>query len=177
MTNSEFINQLNRYDSKLYGFAMNLTRDTQDANDLMQETIFRAFKNRAGFRAGSNFKAWISMIMRNTFINWHRKDKRRWGFEKELTNDFSNSPVNSIVGNEGESNQMLEELNEMIKELNDDLRTSFLLRYMGYKYEEIAQKLNLPLGTVKSKIFYAKKQLRAKVRSAYKIEHYSEALL
>lgn len=156
---------------------MNLTRNAEDANDLMQETILRAFKNRAGFRTGSNFKAWISMIMRNTFINGHRKEKRKWEFEKEFINDAGTTTGRSIVENEGESNQMIEELNEMIQELNEDLRTSFLLSYLGYKYEEIAQKLNLPLGTVKSKIFYAKKQLRAKVRAAYRIDHYSEALV
>ncbi|MFK7983479.1 MAG: RNA polymerase sigma factor [Saprospiraceae bacterium] len=173
MKNKEFVNQITTNRAKLLGFAMKLTRNQEDANDLMQETVYRAFKNLNSFQPNSNFKAWISMIMRNTFINKYRKDKRRFNHENDLEQERK-VKLKATVNNHGESNKTVEELTGLINQLKDDLKRPFLLRYSGYKYDEISEELGIPLGTVKSQIFYAKKKLRIMIKETYAIKHFSE---
>ena len=169
MSRSEFINQITFNRTNLLGFAVKLTRNKEDANDLMQETAYRAFKNLSSFKPNTNFKAWISTIMRNTFINKYRKDKRRYAIEEERQINFK-----AVVQNQGESNRTVEELTELVNQLKEDLKKPFLLRYSGHKYEEIAEQLDIPLGTVKSQIFSARKQLKRMVKEAYTVNHFSE---
>lgn len=173
MKKNEFTDQITLNKAKLFGFSMKLTRNQEDANDLMQETIYRAFKNLSSFKPNSNFKAWISMIMRNTFINKYRQDKRRLNLENNLDKE-RHIKLRASVQNEGESNRTVEELTGLINSLKEDLKIPFLLRHNGYKYEEIAEYLNKPLGTVKSQIFYAKKELKVMIQDAYSINHPSE---
>jgi len=173
MNKSEFIDKITIHKTKLMGFAMKLTRNREDAADLMQETSYRALKNLSSFQPNSNFKAWISTIMRNTFINKYRKDKRRLGLENNLEEERQ-IKLKATVQNQGESNKTVEELIALVNQLKEDLKKPFLLRYSGYKYEEIAEQLDIPLGTVKSQIFYAKRQLRKMVQQAYAINHFSE---
>lgn len=173
MNKSEFINQITFSRTSLLGFAVKLTRNQEDANDLMQETTYRAFKNLSSFKPNTNFKAWISTIMRNTFINKYRKDKRRYAIGNNLEEERQ-IKLKAVVQNQGESNRTVEELIALVSQLKEDLKRPFLLRYSGYKYEEIAERLDLPLGTVKSQIFYARKQLKRMVREAYAINHFSE---
>lgn len=176
MDKIEFSKKFEQHKTKLYGFAMKLTRNHEDAKDLIQETVYRAYKNIDNFRPGSNFKSWITTIMRNTFINKYRKDQRRFNLENYLEATRHQRLAEEIVQNQGESNQLLEELEEMMDALKGDLKYSFMLKFRGYKYEEIAKKLNLPLGSVKSKIFYAKKELRKMIQHAYQVNHFSEVL-
>lgn len=173
MKTKEFVSQLTINKPKLLGFAMKLTRNKEDANDLMQETAYRAYKNLKSFQPNSNFKAWISMIMRNTFINKYRKDKRRFNHENDLEIERK-IKLKATVNNQGESNKTLEELTGLINQLKGDLKNPFLLRYNGYKYDEISEELGIPLGTVKSQIFYAKQKLRSMVKETYAIKHFSE---
>ncbi|MFK7979633.1 MAG: sigma-70 family RNA polymerase sigma factor [Saprospiraceae bacterium] len=116
MKSKEFVNQITINRPKLLGFAMKLTRNKEDANDLMQETAYRAFKNLNSFQPNSNFKAWISMIMRNTFINKYRKDKRRFNHEHDLENERK-VKLKATVNNQGESNKTVEELAGLINQL------------------------------------------------------------
>lgn len=173
MRSKEFVNQITTNRTNLLGFAMKLTRNQEDANDLMQETAYRAYKNLDSFQPNSNFKAWISMIMRNTFINKYRKDKRRFNHENSLGRERQVN-LKATVKNQGESNKTVEELIGLINQLRGDLKHPFLLRYSGYKYDEIAEELDIPLGTVKSQIFYAKKELKQMIKSTYAVEHFSE---
>ena len=153
---------------------MTLTRNGEDAKDLMQETVYKAFKNLKQFKVGSNFRAWMAMIMRNAFINKYRKDKRKHSFENNFDAININHLTKQAVYNEGTSNSMVSELKSLINELNEDLQKPFLLHYIGFKYEEIAQKMNLPLGTIKSKIHHARKELKRKIKAVYQVNHFSE---
>ncbi len=151
----------------MHSFAYKLTKNVEDSRDLFQETMFRALKNKDKFRAGTNFKAWMLTIMKNIFINDYRKKmKANTIMDSTDNNYYINSGKNSI-NNLGESNIMFDELTKMVEELSDDIKIPFLMHYKGYKYQEIAEHLDLPLGTVKSRIFFARKELKSKIEKRY----------
>ena len=165
---AEFNTRLNELSHLLHAFAYNLTKNTEDAKDLYQETAFRAITNRDKFRAGTNLKAWLFTIMKNIFINNYRKKvKRNTILDSTDNNYFINSSSENTVRNEGEGNVMMQELGSMIESLEDNIRIPFLLHYEGFKYQEIADRYNLPLGTVKSRIFFARKELKELIDQRY----------
>ena len=167
MSALEFDAKLNTLATMLNAFAYKLTKNSEDAKDLYQETAFRALTNRDKFRPGTNFKAWTFTIMKNIFINNYRKKMKANTIIDRTDNQYYlNSGKNSIL-NGGESNVMLDELTEMIEGLEDNIRIPFLLHYEGYKYQEIADRFNLPLGTVKSRIFFARKELKELIDQRY----------
>lgn len=167
MSTIEFNNNFYQLKQVLESFAYNLTKNMEDAKDLYQETAFRAMSNRDKFRPGTNFKAWTLTIMKNIFINNYRKKaKKRTIFDSTDNNYYINSGSNAI-NNKAETNILMDELNNMVENLDDSLRIPFEMHYIGYKYQEIADKLDLPLGTVKSRIFFARKELKNKIGKRY----------
>jgi RNA polymerase sigma-70 factor (ECF subfamily) len=159
MTNTEFNYQLLSLESKLSGFARSLTKNNDDAKDLVQETMYKAISYREQFAENTNLKAWAYTIMKNTFINNYRRNARRNAtFEKNTIegsiykniDNFNPMPDSAYAANE---------INEVIKSLDDESKIPFQMHIEGYKYEEIAQKLNIKLGTVKSRIFLTRKKL------------------
>lgn len=167
MSTIEFNTQFLQLKSLLMTFAYNLTKNSENANDLYQETAFRALKNKDKFRPGTNFKAWLMTIMKNIFINDYRKRvKANTIFDSTDNQHFLNSGSHS-VRNEGDSNILMKELNGMIDGLDDGLRIPFLMHYEGHKYQDIADFMELPLGTVKSRIFFARKELKKKIRGQF----------
>lgn len=167
MTVQEFNNKFNKLDSLLHNFAYNLTKNGEDAKDLYQETAFRALTNRDKFRMGTNFKAWSFTIMKNIFINNYRKKARSKTIIDSTDNMFYINSGSNAVDNGAESNIMMEELSKMIGGLDEIIRIPFLMHYKGFKYQEIADELGLPLGTVKSRIFFARKELKELVLGRY----------
>ena len=159
--------QLIQFQSMLYSFAYKLTGDFTDAQDLYKETADKVLKNADKFRQGTNFKAWSSTIMRNIFINNYRKKKRRGVIVDATDNNYYINSGKHVIANEGDSNIMMDELTEIIGQLDEGLRIPFLMHYEGYKYLEIAEKFNLPIGTVKSKIFFARKELKHQIEKKY----------
>ena len=167
MSTLEFYNRFNSVTSLLNAFAFNLTKNKEDAQDLYQETAFRAIKNRSKFTPGTNFKAWLMTIMKNIFINDYRKKvKRNTILDATDNNYFINSGGQTVV-NSGNANILIDELTTMIDALEDGFRVPFLMHYQGYKYHEIADQMELPLGTVKSRIFFARKELKKKIQDRY----------
>lgn len=167
MSNDSFIEQFQSLRGPLRSFAYKLVQNNEDANDLYQETAFRAFKNVSKFIPGTNLKAWLITIMKNTFINQYRKKcMARTILDPTNTIFYINSGSSAIV-NDAESNIMMEELMAILNELDVSLRVPFEMYYVGHKYQEIADILNMPLGSVKSNIFYARKELKAKIESHY----------
>ena len=151
----------------LHSFAYNLTKDKEDAKDLYQETAFRAMTNREKFKAGTNMKAWLFTIMKNIFINNYRKRSKANTIMDNTDNlYFLNSSENAISNGAG-TNIMMDELNTMIQNLEESIRVPFEMHYVGFKYQEIADKLELPLGTVKSRIFFARKELKSQIKGQY----------
>ena len=168
MTQAEFYNRFDKMSSLLHSFAYNLTKNMEDAKDLYQETAFRAMTNREKFRAGTNFKAWLFTIMKNIFINNYRKKTKANTIMDSTDNLYYLNSGNAVITNRGESNIMMKELIGMIEELDNSVRVPFLMHYQGFKYQEIADHLELPLGTVKSRIFFARKELKNLIGKRYK---------
>ncbi|MFK7980940.1 MAG: sigma-70 family RNA polymerase sigma factor, partial [Saprospiraceae bacterium] len=90
MNKNEFTRLFTKYKAKLLGSAIKLTNNREDANDLMQETVYKAYKNLSSFKAGSNFSAWMSTIMRNTFINNYRIQKRNYTLTGKISKNKDN---------------------------------------------------------------------------------------
>jgi RNA polymerase sigma-70 factor (ECF subfamily) len=166
MTTAEFNKQFDKIHDLLFAFAMKLTRNMEDAKDLMQETAMRAFANRHHFEPGTHFKSWVSTIMRNSFINDYRKKKTRNRVEKPIE-DYLYAVENKAVSSSAHSVIMMKELRRMLGKMTDDYRTPFIMFFNGYQYEEIANHMRLPMGTVKSRIFYARKQLKDMIQEQY----------
>jgi len=141
-------------------YALSLTRNLQDAEDLLQDTMIRIYKNMDKFRKGTNFKAWAIAIMRNHFINDYRKKSRRRTHTASSFSSYTVETAGEKVTNLGETNIAYDELLAMIDTLPDFFRKPFWMVHEGYKYQEIAEELDAPVGTIKSRIFLARKKLQ-----------------
>lgn len=158
-----FIRNLLDLQESLLGFAYSLTLDKDEAKDLLQETSLKALNNREKFVENENLKGWLFTIMRNTFINDYRKDSRYQMIDWENENLIFQNDTQSEYGNPEEIYHF-KELNDILKKLNKENRISMGMYLSGYRYEEIAQKMNIPLGTVKSRIFFTRKHLRSMLK-------------
>jgi RNA polymerase sigma factor (sigma-70 family) len=150
LVNSDFLNP----------FAITLTRDHESAKDLVQETMYRAIANRGKYNAGTNIKAWLYTIMRNTFINNYRKKIKENVIFDSTFNDFLVDYNQSAVSNLAESRLRFKEIQTAIYYLPSIFKDPFLLYFDGYKYQEIAEILHEPIGTIKSRIHFARKLLK-----------------
>lgn len=163
MSNLEFNEMLLTNADFLKPFAINLTRDTEAANDLYQDTLYKALANQEKYNAGTNIKAWLFTIMRNIFINnYRRKTKQKVIFDN-TPNDYLINNKQATVSNAAESEIRIKEIKKAIQELPEIFKTPFLLYFDGYKYNEIAEVLNEPLGTIKSRIHFARKLLKEQI--------------
>lgn len=144
-------------------FAITLTKDQETAKDLMQETIYRALANSDKYNVGTNIKAWLYTIMRNIFINNYRRKAKQNTIFDSTPNEFLLDYNQVTVGNTAESNLKLKEIGKAIHDLPEIFRNPFLLYYDGYKYHEIADMLEEPLGTIKSRIHFARKLLKSQL--------------
>lgn len=157
----------------LRSFALKLTKNTERAEDLFQDTMLRAMSNQDKFHGGS-IRAWMSTIMRNLFINNIRRDKRRQVIPDGDTQEFLIEARSVKTSNLGESVVMIDEISERIDELHPDLRTPFIMCFEGFKYQEIAEKLDAPIGTIKSRIHLARKALKSQLATMYGSSHLAE---
>ena len=151
--------QLLKIQDPLYSFALSMTGNRDDAKDLVQETILRVYDNQDKYLEDTNFKAWVFTLMRNIFINNYRKMMRERCFvtpAEDLINlnmpfDFG---VNSQMGA-----LSIRDISRSLHGLGREVKQPFVLHLLGYKYCEIADKLGIPIGTVKSRIFLARRHL------------------
>ena len=154
MSTQEFNTLVLNHSAGLKPFAITLTRDHEKAKDLCQETLYKAYAYKDQYKQGTNIKAWLYTIMRNIFINEYRRNERK----KLMMNTVKHTQ--SQVVHSSESNVRLKEINEALHQLPELFKTSCLLYLQGYKYHEIAMVLDEPLGTIKSRIHFAKKALQ-----------------
>lgn len=166
MSTINFQTEFNTLENLLFAFAMKLTRNKDNAKDLMQETAFRAYRHRAKFRPGTNFKAWVTTIMRNTFINNYRRRKTRNHVEAPIE-DYAYAIESKTVSNTASKSLMMQELLSIIDQIPNLYSSPFMMHHKGYKYLEIAGALNIPLGTVKSRIYFARRKMRALIKANY----------
>lgn len=163
MSTTDFDRVLLQNADFLKPFAINLTRDSEAANDLFQETLYKALANHEKYNAGTNIKAWLFTIMRNIFINdYRRKAKHKTIFDNS-SNDFLLNVKQATVSNAAESELRVKEINTAIHQLPEIFKTPFQLYFDGYKYQEIADIMGEPLGTVKSRIHFARKLLKERL--------------
>jgi RNA polymerase sigma factor (sigma-70 family) len=163
MSNAEFSLLLTENAEFLRPFAINLTKDHESAKDLFQDTLFRAISNKDKYNVGTNIKAWLYTIMRNIFINDYRKRSKQAIVFDSTPNDYIIDQTQTKVLNHGIANLNMREVNQMIYDLPELFRIPFNLYFEGYKYNEIAEELGEPLGTIKSRIHFARKILKQKI--------------
>jgi RNA polymerase sigma-70 factor (ECF subfamily) len=165
MTTVEFSKLIHQESGTLKNYALMLTRNVEDANDLVQETMLKAFSYRNKFLTGTNLKGWLYTIMKNSFINNYRRMVRRNTFIDTTDNNFLMDVPGNLTENLGESSFVKADIDAAINELPEDLKTTFSLNIDGYKYHEIAEQLDIPIGTVKTRIFVAKRKLRKRLHT------------
>lgn len=144
----------------LMSFAMKLTLNKEKAEDLVQDTTLKALNNEEKFTDNTNFKGWMLTIMRNIFINNYRKAARE-NTNVDISEDLY---VINMATDNGETTPdgayACNEISAIIAKFPADYREPFNMHVAGYKYEEISEKLAMPLGTVKSRIFFTRQKLR-----------------
>jgi len=164
MATLEFNQMLVNNAEFLKPFAITLTRDSEAAKDLFQETLYRALSNKDKYNVGTNIKAWLYTIMRNIFINNYRRKVKQNTIFDNTPNEFLLDHNQVIAANAAESNLRLKDIQQSINNLPEIFRNPFLLYFDGFKYHEIADMLSEPLGTIKSRIHFARKLLKSQVQ-------------
>jgi RNA polymerase sigma-70 factor (ECF subfamily) len=145
-------------------FAITLTRDSEAAKDLFQETLYRALANKDKYNVGTNIKAWLYTIMRNIFINNYRRKAKQNTIFDSSPNEFLLNSNQAMVSGTIESNLRVKDIQAAVHKLPEIFRNPFLLYFDGFKYHEIADMLEEPLGTIKSRIHFARRLLKAQIQ-------------
>jgi RNA polymerase sigma factor (sigma-70 family) len=144
-------------------FAFNLTKDSETAKDLFQNTLYKALSNRDKYNSGTNIGAWLYTIMRNIFINDYRRKAKQKTIFDHSDNNFMINQNQVTTSNAAESEIRIKDVKMYINQLPEIFKTPFLLYFEGYKYNEIAESLKEPLGTIKSRIHFARKLLKEQI--------------
>ncbi len=151
------------HSTPLKRFAIKLTQDSEEAQDLVQDTMLKAITNAEKFQEGTNLKGWLFTIMKNIFINKYRRAMKSRIFNDDTENQFYINSSNNASSNGGEGSLVMKDITQAVGKLSNNLRTPFMMSYAGYKYEEISEHLQIPLGTVKVRIHNARKELMGKL--------------
>lgn len=157
--NASLIEKTLQMDSHLRQYAVSLTMNLDDAEDLLQDTYLKVMQNENSYKEDTNLKAWVITIMKNTFINNYRRKQRSKVFIDQSEDLFYLS--NSVSSNEDNADMHLyyTEINKKIQEKKEEQKKPFEMFIDGYKYQEIADEMNISIGTVKSRIFFMRKRL------------------
>lgn len=173
MKTVDFTQHLLSIQTELFRFAFKLTADREEANDLLQETSLKALDNEEKFTPDTNFKGWMYTIMRNIFINNYRKTVRDQTFVDQTDNLFHLNLPQESGFDSTEGAYDLKEIHRIVNALPKDYRVPFAMYVSGFKYREIAEKLGLPLGTVKSRIFFTRQRLQNDLKDFRKVDSLS----
>lgn len=165
MGTTAFQENLTKLQDNLLNFAYKLTSNRDDAYDLLQDTTLKALYNEDKYADNTNFKGWVFTIMRNLFINNYRRNARAATIV-DTTDNLYHLNLSQDSGLESpEDSYGAKEITSAIAEFSDEYRIPFSMHVAGYKYSEIAEEMDLPLGTVKSRIFFARKKLQERFAS------------
>lgn len=156
----QFQKKLLSMQENMMNFALMLTANRDDAQDLLQDTTLKVLDNQEKFVDNINFKGWVLTIMRNMFINNYHKVVRTQTVIDQGVDLYNLNVVNDSGFDSPDEAFRIGEIIKAINSLKDELRIPFSLSLSGYKYEEVAEKLGMPLGTVKSRIFFARQELQ-----------------
>ncbi len=164
-TTYNFGSEIMQYENILRPFAFNLTKSRQETEDLIQDTFCRALANQEKFSEGTNIKAWLFTIMRNIFINNYRRKKKSNTVTDTSENHYLLNSTKVVEKNAAEQSFLAEDIKKAMRQVSSDFTEPFMMYYKGFHYQEISEKLDLPLGTVKSRIFFARKELQSKLKT------------
>lgn len=160
MSSKNFQTKLLALQDNLLNFAYLLTSNRDDAYDLLQDTTLKALGNEDKYVENVNFKGWVFTIMRNIFINNYRKTVRT-ATVVDQTEDLYHLNLPQTSGLQSPEGSMAAgEISAAINSFSDEYRIPFTMHVAGFKYAEISERMNLPLGTVKSRIFFARQRLQ-----------------
>ncbi|HEY3403661.1 MAG TPA: sigma-70 family RNA polymerase sigma factor [Ohtaekwangia sp.] len=176
--NNEFMPHVN----SMYNFAYRLTLDSDDAKDLLQDTYLKAYRFIDSFQQGTNAKAWLFRILKNSFINDYRKKTKEPSkvdyqevesyynsedVDRQITPDLRVEALKDMIG---------DEISNALNSLDVDFRTVIILCDLeGFKYEEMAKILDIPIGTVRSRLHRARNLLKEKLSEYAKQMGYNNA--
>ena len=164
MNGIQFQQKLLSMQENMMNFALMLTANRDDAQDLLQDTTLKVLDNQDKFVDNVNFKGWVLTVMRNIFINNYHKIVRVQTVVDSSADLYNLDVVNDSGFDSPDKAYQIKEITKAINGLNDDLKIPFSMFLSGYKYNEIAEKLNVPLGTVKSRIFFARQELQKRLK-------------
>ena len=148
----------------LLRFAYKLTSDHEEANDLLQETSLKALDNEDKYAPDTNFKGWMYTIMRNIFVNNYRRTVREMNLIDDTYSINQQSLIEDEEGDRFEFAYDMKQLYRVIHSIPEDMKVPFQMFVAGFKYREIAEKLGLPMGTVKSRLFFIRKRLKEELK-------------
>jgi RNA polymerase sigma factor (sigma-70 family) len=164
MENTPFDYRIISHKKYLYNFAIAFTKNFDDANDLVQDTYVKAIRYANLYTEGTNLQAWLYTILKNTYFNNYRSSTARSKIIT-VTEDYqSHQLLKSSTTNTGIGTMINEDITKALRTLPDDYSVPFLRYFEGYKYLEIAEEMQIPVGTVKTRIHMARKMLKAKLK-------------
>lgn len=163
MKSISFKEDLIKAQEELLRFAIKLTADREEANDLLQETSLKALDNEDKYTPDTNFKGWMYTIMRNIFINNYRRYTRDRTYVDRSENQYQINTPRDLCSRVTEETYDLKEIRRVLHGLPVEYRIPFSMHVAGFKYREIADRLELPLGTVKSRIFFTRQRLQVQL--------------
>jgi RNA polymerase sigma factor (sigma-70 family) len=171
MTKIEFNTLVLRQANSLKVYALHFTHDSDDANDLVQDTLLKAITYYNKFKEGTNLKGWLYTIMKNTFINNYRRFVKISSFVTK-TDEISSSQLSfSATLNGGEQKFVMDDIKAALGSLQQEYYVPFTMYFEGFKYHEIAENLDIPIGTVKTRIHVARKLLKKDLKVYDKKNH------
>lgn len=163
MSTIKFNQQLSNLHPVLRTFTRRFTSDRDESLDLVQDTLLRALMYKDRFKEDTNLKGWLFTIMRNTFINKYRKDKRAKTSCDNTKELYFLNVEDTHTFSKPETTFEYQDIWLKVNELREEFLIPFKMHTSGYKYHEIALHLNIPVGTVKNRIFHARKEIQKKL--------------
>ncbi|HOX83252.1 MAG TPA: RNA polymerase sigma factor [Chryseolinea sp.] len=164
MTTAEFTSEISSLRSTLLSFTRRFTHDRDECLDLVQDTMLKALTYQDKYRDDTNLKGWLFTIMRNTFINNYRKTKRaRTSTDKTKDLYFLNVEDEHTFNRPHETMEF-KEIWRNVGSIKEELLAPFKMYLTGYKYDEISKHLSIPIGTVKNRIFHARKEIQKRLQ-------------
>lgn len=163
MSDTEFGATLAKLRPTLRTFTHRFTSNREESLDLVQDTILKALTYRDKFRDNTNLKGWLFTIMRNTYINNYRKAQREKTQHDNTKELYFLHVEDEHTFNKPEESAEFKEVWRNVNSIKDELLVPFKMHTTGYKYHEIAEHLQLPIGTVKNRIFHARKEIQKKL--------------
>ncbi|MDF9829743.1 RNA polymerase sigma factor [Parabacteroides sp. PF5-6] len=164
MNTHQFQQNLVGLQDNMLNFALKLTANSDEAHELLQDTTLKVLDNQEKYIDNTNFKGWVLTIMRNIFINNYHKVVRTQTMVDQYADLYNLEVLSEASFDSPETSYRIQEINQAIEKLEDDLRIPFSFYLSGYKYHEIADQLAMPLGTVKSRIYFARQELQQNLK-------------